>query len=302
MLGVDSLTEWSANEIMSEIIQVNYMKLIHKLDDIRSCKVFETLVIAVIIISALAVGAKTYNLSSWVYTSLELLDLFITLFFALEITIRMMVEKRFTAFFKKGWNIFDFIIVVGSLVPLEDSEMVLLGRLLRIFRVLRLVSFIPELRMIVSALLKAIPRIGYVVLLMFVIFYIYAAFGSIFFGNIDKDLWENITISMLTLFRVVTFEDWTDIMYATMEVYPFSWVYYLSFIFLTAFVFLNMMVGIVIDVFAREHEEYNREHNEGEAGEVHQIMLHVINMEDQIKKLKSMLNRPIKDTTDEQST
>jgi len=287
---------------MSEIIKVNYKRLIQRLNDIRSCKIFETLVIVVIIVSALAVGAKTYNLSPWVYTSLELLDLAITLFFALEITIRMMVEKRFTAFFKKGWNIFDFIIVVGSLVPLEDSEMVLLGRLLRIFRVLRLVSFIPELRMIVSALLKAIPRIGYVVLLMFVIFYIYAAFGSIFFGNIDKDLWENITISMLTLFRVVTFEDWTDIMYATMEVYPFSWVYYLSFIFLAAFVFLNMMVGIVIDVFAREHEEYNREHNEGEAGEVHQIMLHVINMEDQIKKLKSMLNRPIKDTTDEQST
>jgi voltage-gated sodium channel len=278
---------------MSEIIKINYRRLIQRLDNIRSCKIFETLVIIVIIVSALAVGAKTYNLPSWVYTSLELLDASITLFFALEITIRIVVEKRFADFFKKGWNIFDFVIVVGSLIPLEDSEMVLLGRLLRIFRVLRLVSFIPELRMIVSALLKAIPRIGYVVLLMFVIFYIYGAFGSMFFDNIDPTLWENITISMLTLFRVVTFEDWTDIMYATMEIYPFSWTYYLSFIFLTAFVFLNMMVGIVIDVFAREHEEYDREHNEGEAGEVHQIMLHVINMEQQAKQIKSMLDKHI---------
>jgi voltage-gated sodium channel len=203
----------------------------------------------------------------------------------------MVVEKRFLDFFKKGWNIFDFIIVTGSLIPLEDSEFALLGRLLRIFRVLRLVSFIPELRMIVSALLKAIPRIGYVVLLMFVIFYIYGAFGSMFFGNIDPALWENITISMLTLFRVVTFEDWTDIMYATMEVYPFSWIYYLSFIFMSSFVFLNMMVGIVIDVFSKEHEEYNREHNEGEAGEVHQIFLHTVEIEEQLNRIKLLLKQ-----------
>jgi len=126
---------------------------------------------------------------------------------------------------------------------------------------------------------------------MFVIFYIYGAFGSIFFGKIDPVLWENITISMLTLFRVVTFEDWTDVMYATMEVYPLSWTYYLSFIFMSSFVFLNMMVGIVIDVFGKEHEEYNREHNEGEAGEVHQIYIHTVEIEEQLKRIKSLLKQ-----------
>ena len=163
---------------------MNNKNLIEKLDQIRSCKVFETIVITVILVSALAVGAKTYSLPQWIYTPLGILDTLITLFFVVELILRMIVEKRFVDFFKKGWNIFDFIIVVGSLIPLEDSEFVLLGRLLRIFRVLRLVSFVPELRMIVNALLKAIPRIGYVVLLMFVIFYIYGAFGSIFFGKI----------------------------------------------------------------------------------------------------------------------
>jgi voltage-gated sodium channel len=270
---------------------MNNKNLIEKLDQIRSCKVFETIVITVILVSALAVGAKTYSLPQWIYTPLGILDTLITLFFVVELILRMIVEKRFVDFFKKGWNIFDFIIVVGSLIPLEDSEFVLLGRLLRIFRVLRLVSFVPELRMIVNALLKAIPRIGYVVLLMFVIFYIYGAFGSIFFGKIDPILWENIAISMLTLFRVVTFEDWTDVMYATMKVYPLSWIYYLSFIFMSSFVFLNMMVGIVIDVFGKEHEEYNREHNEGEAGEVHQIYIHTVEIEEQLKRIKSLLKQ-----------
>lgn len=133
--------------------------------------------------------------------------------------------------------------------------MALLGRLLRIFRVMRLVSMIPELQVLLNALLQAIPRMGYVTLLMFIIFYIYGAAGSIFYADINPTLWGNISISMLTLFRVATFEDWTDVMYETMEVYPLSWIFYLSFIFLVAFVFLNMMIGIVIQTLQSEHEK-----------------------------------------------
>jgi voltage-gated sodium channel len=71
---------------------------------------------------------------------------------------------------------------------------------------------------------------------------------------------------MLTLFRVATFEDWTDVMYETMAVHPFSWIYYLSFIFLTAFIFLNMMVGTVLEVMSQEHENFRAEQH-GETGE-----------------------------------
>ena len=136
---------------------------------------------------------------------------------------------------------------------MDDSEAALLGRLLRIFRVLRLVSIIPELRILMNAFVTAIPRMGYVSLLMFIIFYIYAAMGSMFFSEINRELWGNITIAMLTLFRIATFEDWTDVMYETMEVHPLSWSFYLSFIFIVAFVFLNMMIGVVLDVMQREH-------------------------------------------------
>jgi voltage-gated sodium channel len=64
-----------------------------------------------------------------------------------------------------------------------------------------------------------------------------------------------VAIAMLTLFRVMTFEDWTDVMYEVMEVYPFSWVFFVSFIFLTAFAFLNMVIGIVVNVLEEEHQK-----------------------------------------------
>ena len=203
----------------------------------------------------------------------------------------MLAEGNLRRFFRHGWNIFDFVIVVASLIPVEESQMALLGRLLRIFRVLRLVSMIPELRVLLNAFLKAIPRMGYVSLLMFIIFYIYAAMGSIFFASINETLWGNISIALLTLFRVATFEDWTDIMYETMEVYPLSWIFYLSFIFIVAFVFLNMMIGIVLEVLQKEHEQFDREQGAGEAGEVHWIRQHTEQMEQHLARMETLLER-----------
>ncbi|MEQ8514120.1 MAG: ion transporter [Chromatocurvus sp.] len=80
--------------------------------------------------------------------------------------------------------------------------------------------------------------------------------GSLFFARVNETLWGDVAVSMLTLFRVATFEDWTDVMYETMATFPLSWIYYLTFIFLTAFVFLNMMVGTILDVMTQEfHKE-----------------------------------------------
>ncbi len=235
-----------------------------QLKRIESSKVFQGVVIAIIILSALTIGAKTYELPPLVEQTLTVLDNAITLFFLMEILFRFAACPVKRRFLMDGWNLFDTLVVIGSLIPLDNSEAVLLGRLLRVFRVLRLVSVVPELRFLINSLLKAIPRMGYIALLMFIIFYIYAAMGSMFFARVDEVLWGDVAISMLTLFRVATFEDWTDVMYDTMEVYPLSWIYYLTFIFLTAFVFLNMMIGAILEVMGEEKNarEAQKAHNE----------------------------------------
>ncbi|MEH6625911.1 MAG: ion transporter [Motiliproteus sp.] len=227
--------------------------------DLRNNKLFELFVVAVIIFSALLIGAKTYAIPEPVLNAIAYMDWLITFIFLFEITVRFIAEEQKKHFFTKAWNIFDTLIVVISLIPIEDSELAFVGRLVRIFRVLRMVSIVPELRMLLNSLLKALPQLGYVVLLMFIIFYIYAAIGSTIFVSINPTLWGDIAISMLTLFRVMTFEDWTDVMYETMAVYPMSWFYYLTFIFLTAFAFLNMVIGIVVSVLEDEHAKEKAE-------------------------------------------
>lgn len=258
---------------------------------LRSNKLFETFVMTVIIVSALVIGASTYDFRPGMLRVFGILDAAVTLFFLAEICVRMLAEGSLRRFFSQGWNVFDFVIVVASLIPVEESQMALLGRLLRIFRVLRLVSLIPELRVLLNAFVSAIPRMGYVSLLMFIIFYIYAAVGSVLFDAINETLWGNISIAMLTLFRIATFEDWTDVMYETMAVYPLSWVYYLTFIFVVAFVFLNMMIGIVLETLQQEHERMDRLTGEGAAGEVHWVKAHTEVIEQRLARIEAMLER-----------
>ncbi len=241
---------------------ITNQQLQEKFLSIRSNKAFELFVVGIIIFSALVIGVKTYQISENTKRIIVILDWLITFIFLVEIFIRFVGEKRKRDFFKSGWNIFDTTIVIVSLIPIEDSELAIIGRLIRIFRVLRMISIVPELRMLLNSLIKALPQLGYVVLLMFIIFYIYAAVGSAFFAKINSVLWGDISISMLTLFRVMTFEDWTDVMYETMAVYPMSWAYYLSFIFFTAFAFLNMVIGIVVNVINEEHAAINAEKDE----------------------------------------
>jgi len=262
---------------------------------IDESRIFQIGVIVVILLSALSIGVNTHDLNITIFVNFDLLSFFdtaVTVFFICEITIRFLAYEHKKDFLKSGWNIFDLLVVIGSLIP--EGEGLLLARLLRVFRVLRLVSMIPELRLLVNALIKAIPRMGYIALLMFVIFYIYAAAGSMLFERVNQDLWGDVSISMLTLFRVATFEDWTDVMYETMSYpyadYSWSWLFYLSFIFLTAFIFLNMMVGTILDVMSQEHDkERAKSHGESLEEAEPASRAQIQHLENEISELKQMI-------------
>jgi voltage-gated sodium channel len=123
------------------------MTLKEKLIITREAKWFSNLTTAIIIFYASMLGFKTLgdiegNFSTFIYW----LDNFITIYFLIEIIIKMSAEKNFMNFFKSGWNIFDFIIVAITLIPLDNSSVAAIARLLRIFRVLRLITSRPELK------------------------------------------------------------------------------------------------------------------------------------------------------------
>lgn len=232
---------------------LNFSKIRNVFYTIRQNKFFEFFVVSIIILSALNIGLRTYNIDPSVLQTLILFDYLITIFFLVEIIIRMFSYEKPALFFQKNWNVFDFSIVALSLIPLELFDAVIVARLLRVFRLLRIISFIPQFRVLIESLIQAIPRVGYVLLFIFIESYIFAAIGSILFGEVDPVHWDNIGVSMLTLFKVATIDGWIEIMNNTLPVYPGSWFFYIFYIVINGFIFLNMIVGVVIDVMIRKN-------------------------------------------------
>ncbi len=228
------------------------------LSELTNNKYFELFMMGIIIFSAMLIGIDTFNLDPVYEDIIFTLDKIITIVFIIEISLRITAHKKPWHFFKDGWNIFDFIIVTISLVPIDGNHSAV-ARLLRIFRILRLITIMPELKGIINALFKSSKSIAYVLILMFIIFYIFAVTGTVFFENTKSGLWVDVGTALLTLFRVMTFEGWTEVMYETMEIYPWSWIYYITFIFLTTFTFLNMIIGIIVDTLNEEHKKEKKE-------------------------------------------
>ena len=220
-------------------------KILFKLN---SSRIFQFIVISIIILNAITLGVNTYELNSYLKNSIQILDYAITVFFVIEILIRFIGEPKKINFFKSGWNIFDTIIVLISLIPIPNNSSFLLLRLLRVFRVLRLISAIPELKKIIQALIDSIKRVFYVGLLLFIILYIYATIGSILFSNHSPDRWSDVGTSLITLFQVLTLSSWETVMLPLQDKFWWAWIYFISFIIICAITMLNLLIAILVDV------------------------------------------------------
>ena len=258
-----------------------------KLIELRESRWFSNLTTAIILFYASALGLKSLmDVESGYVTMMYALDYFVTIYFLIEIIIKMSAEEKLLDFFKDKWNVFDFIIVLITLIPLENSTMAAIARLLRIFRILRLITVRPGLKRIIDMLVGAIPSIIDIVILMFIIFYIYAIVGNFLFADAPSGLWDNFLIAMLTLFRILTFEDWTDVMYEGMEIYPWSWIYFVSFVIIAAFVFFNLFIAVIIGEMENLRDQDNHGH-EDEMEKLDIVLLEIGKLREEIKELKS---------------
>ena len=209
---------------------------------------FEYFIVALILLNAVLLGLETLPFVMNGYAQWIQMGYNVTLgIFILEALLKMAANfPRPHRYFCDGWNLFDFSVIVFALVPATGS-FAIIARMARLLRLLRLVSAVPELRLIVSTLVRSIPSMLHVVVLMSLIVYVYAIIGYQMFHEHDPEHWRNLGISLLTLFRVVTLEDWTDVMYKAMELHPLTWMYFVSFVVLGTFVVINMFIAVVIN-------------------------------------------------------
>lgn len=228
---------------------------------------FEHFIVGVIVVAGIVIGLETSpEIMERHGKLLHFIDGVILTIFVAEIIIKMVARwPRPLTYFKSGWNCFDFLIVVVCLLP-DSGPWAAAFRMARILRALRLVSRIERLRVLVDALLRSLPSMFYVSILLGLHFYIYAVSGVFLFRENDPGHFNDLGKSLLTLFRVVTLEDWTDVMYTQIygsDVYPaqgaiptgpnpqafgiWAILFFVSFVVVGAMVMINLFVGVMVN-------------------------------------------------------
>ena len=248
---------------------------------IANHKYFQGFILLTILLAGVVVGMQTYkNFASQHSGILGLLDAFILGVFTLEVIIKIIAEgKKPLNYFKNPWNLFDFLIVAACLLepvlPIDSAFLPVL-RLARILRVLKLVTTLPKLQVLVGCLLKSLPSMFYVSMLLGLLFYIYGTMAVFLYSENDPIHFRNLQTSVLSLFRVVTLEDWTDIMYINMygsENYGYSehdmekWnptsssspagaaFFFVSFVLIGTLIVLNLVIGVIMSSMDESHAE-----------------------------------------------
>jgi voltage-gated sodium channel len=222
---------------------------------------FDAVILCVIVANAVVLGLQTYpGVVADYGDTLNLLNGVFLGIFVVELLLRFAsYGSRPLDFFRDGWNLFDFIVVTAAFLPgvRESSTLLRLVRLLRIVRIFRV---LPDLRILVTGVVRSLPPLFSMTLLVTVILFIYGMVGWLLFGEELPEDWGNIGAAMLTLFIMLTLEDFPRYMEAGMDVHPWSWVYFVTFVLLAAFLILNVLIGIVLNSLeeARELERRRR--------------------------------------------
>lgn len=215
--------------------------------------IFERIVTALILVNAVTLGMETSpSITAEIGGLLTALDHVILAVFVFELVARMIVFG--TRFWRDPWSVFDFLVVAVTLMPATDNLSVL--RALRIVRALRLVSAIPSMRRVVNGLLIAIPGMSSIVVLLMLIFYVFAVMGTNMFADSLPERFGTIGSSLLTLFQVMSLDGWTgEVARPIMALHPWSWIFFLVFILITSFTVLNLFIGIIVDGMQQQHAE-----------------------------------------------
>ncbi|XP_031989256.1 voltage-dependent L-type calcium channel subunit alpha-1S isoform X2 [Corvus moneduloides] len=246
---------------------------------------FEYLMFFLILLNTICLGMQHYNQSAEMNHISDILNVAFTILFTLEMVLKLMAFKV-KGYFGDPWNVFDFLIVIGSIIDVILSEIddsddnsrvsITFFRLFRVMRLVKLLSRGEGVRTLLWTFIKSFQALPYVALLIVMLFFIYAVIGMQMFGKIAmvdgtqinrNNNFQTFPQAVLLLFRCATGEAWQEILldcsygrrcdpesdYAEGEEYTcgtgFAYFYFISFYMLCAFLIINLFVAVIMDNF-----------------------------------------------------
>lgn len=242
---------------------------------------FQRSIIGLIIVNAVILGLETYHAVMASYgETLGAINTVIVVLFVIELVLRLYAYGW--PFFRDGWNVFDFIVVVAALIPAGTTSAAL--RLLRLLRVFRLLSAVKSMRMVVGALGASIPGILSMGALLMMVLYVFAIASTTLFAPLDPVNYGDLGLTFTSLYRLVQGDGWSEFVVPLASDHPWVWAYFIGFSLLGAVVLLNLFVAVVVEAMNRMQTEEIEEVQE-ESSEVAQQIL------DELRELRAQVAR-----------
>jgi voltage-gated sodium channel len=235
---------------------------------IVSSNIFDWIITGVILLQAIALAIEATPAILSIGKDMELLEAgtfsiiqsLVIAVFIVEAALRLIaVYPRPQRYFKDPWNCFDFAIIILSVIPIS-GQFSTIARLVRLLRITRLVTKSNELRAIVSTLVRSIPSIFNILILLSILFFIYAIVGHHLFRNADPEHWSSFPTSLITLFQIITLEGWVNIMEPIVTgLGLIYWVYFASFIVIGTFIIINLFISVIVRKSEEAYKQVQRE-------------------------------------------
>jgi voltage-gated sodium channel len=223
---------------------------------------FDPLILGVIAVNALTLGLETYSsIEASVGHALHLANDVTLGIFVVELLLRMGAHaERPRDFFRSGWNVFDFVVVVASFVPGVRQNATLL-RLVRLARIVRAVRLLPDLRVLTVAVGRSIPGVASLAVVTLLLVYVYGMIGWVVFHEHDPANFANVGQAMVTMFVLLTLENLPSYIERGQELSDWTLLFFVSYVLLASFLVFNLFIGIVINSMheAREIELHRAE-------------------------------------------
>uniref|UniRef100_A0A671FVQ1 Sodium channel protein n=1 Tax=Rhinolophus ferrumequinum TaxID=59479 RepID=A0A671FVQ1_RHIFE len=253
--------------------------------DLVTHQVFDVVIIALILLNMVSMMAESSDQPPAMTSILDCLNLIFVVIFTIECLIKIFALRQY--YFTNGWNLFDCVIVVLSIVStmvstLEKQEHIpfpptlfRIVRLARIGRILRLVRAARGLRTLLFALMMSLPSLFNIGLLLFLVMFIYAIFGMSSFCRVEQDSgiddifnFKTFAGSLLCLFQITTSAGWDTLLKPMLQsksscnsntennhLSTIAIAYFVSYIIISFLIVVNMYIAVILENFNTATEE-----------------------------------------------
>jgi len=248
-------------------------------------------ILGIIIFNAITLGLSTSSsVTEQIGGLLWVIDRTVLAVFVAELVLKLFAYGW--RFFASAWNIFDLLVVSVGVLPDKQGLSALRG--LRVLRALRLLSVVPQMRAVVQALLDALPGMGAVIVMLSIVYYVFAVMATLMYGAAFDEWFGTLGRSLYSLFQIMTLESWSmGIVRPVMLVYPMAWIFFVPFIVITAFSVLNLFIGLLVNTMQTAVED----DAEAEFEKLRELVrtetdivdAHVIELREEIRSLRAEL-------------